>query len=225
MLWRTLLGVGVAALAGAGVLFVLIVTGVLDTSTTAAPPEATPFGTPLESYNTPQPTEALPPASDAPITRLVIERFGIDAPVQVKGVDANNVMISPDGPQNVAWYDFSGKPGHGSNAVFSGHVDYIDYGAAVFWHLTELVAGDRIDVHLEDGTIYSYAVEGMDIYSSAPTQEELHQIVGPSTTDVVTLITCSGDFNPATGQYDQRAVVRAKRILDAPAPEAPIAAP
>lgn len=223
-LWRVLLGVGLAALAAAGVLIVMIATGILDTSSNAAPPDATPFGTPLDFDHTPQPTEVLPTPSEAAITRLVIEKFGIDAPVQVKGVDENNIMVSPDGPVNVAWYDFSGKPGHGSNAVFSGHVDYIDYGPAVFWHLTDLVAGDRIDVHLEDGTVYSYEVEGLQIYSSAPTQDELRDIVGPATSDVITLITCSGDFNPASGQYDQRAVVRAKRITDA-APPAPAAAP
>jgi hypothetical protein len=49
-------------------------------------------------------------------------------------------MPSPDNAWDVAWYDFSARPGAGSNAVFSGHVDYHDVGPAVFWNLRDLRA-------------------------------------------------------------------------------------
>lgn len=224
-LWRILLAVGATALAGAGVLMVLTLTGVIDTSTYAGPGDSTPFGPTPNLTPEGTPTAPLPTPSSAPITGLVIPKYGIDAPIQVKGVDADNVMVSPDGPTNVAWYDFSGKPGHGSNAVFSGHVDYIDYGPAVFSHLKDLVPGDTIDVHLEDGTVYTYAVESLWFVSAEPTQEELRGIVGPSTTDVITLITCGGTFDPNTGQYDHRTVVRAKRVVEPPAAPASTPAP
>ena len=204
------------SLLGAAVLFVLALTGACDNSY-AGPPPVTPFGPTLEVYRTPQPTLAVPPPSGAPIASLVISRFGIDAPVQVKGVDANNVMVSPDGPTNVAWYDFSAKPGFGGNAVFSGHVDYIDYGPAVFWHLKDLVAGDTIEVRLEDGTAYKYAVETLQSVPAEPTQDQLRDIVGPSANDIVTLITCGGTFSQETRQYDRRTVVRAKRVVEPPA--------
>ena len=215
-LWRVLLAVGATALAGAGVLMVLTLTGVIDTNTYAGPGDPTPF----ESTHTPPATsEPLPTPSNAPIIGLVIPKYGIDAPIQVKGVDANNVMISPDGPTNVAWYDFSAKPGHGGNAVFSGHVDYIDYGPAVFWNLKDLVAGDIVEVRLEDGTVYTYSVDSLRVVSANPTQEELVDIVGPTTEDVITMITCGGTFSQETNQYDQRTVVRARRVLE-PSPAA-----
>jgi LPXTG-site transpeptidase (sortase) family protein len=122
-------------------------------------------------------------------------------------------MQSPDGPTNVAWYSFSGKPGHGSNAVFSGHVDYIHYGAAVFWHLKDLVAGDQIQVDLDDGSVYTYAVVSINSISADPTEDELRDIVGASKTDIITLITCGGTFSQETHQYDHRTIVRAKRVL------------
>ena len=216
-LWRALLGIGVTSLVTAGVLVSLIITGVWNTSGSADVGDATPFS-PTPNL-TPEATETaeLPPGVDAPIVRLTIPRFAIDAPIQVKGVDASNVMISPDGPTNVAWYDFSGKPGFGGNAVFSGHVDYIDYGPAVFWDLKDLVSGDIIEVHLNEGTVYTYAVESLQFVSANPTEEELRGIVGASTTDVVTLITCGGTFDQTTQQYDHLTVVRAKRVLDPPA--------
>ncbi len=216
--WRTLLGVGSAALVAAGVLLTLTLTGVIDTSSYAGPGAPTPFES---TYTPPATAVPLPTPSDAPITRLVIPKYAIDAPVQVKGVDANNVMVSQDGPTNVAWYDFSAKPGHGANAVFSGHVDYIDYGPAVFWHLGDLVAGDTVEVHLEDGTIYTYSVDSLHVVSSSPTQDELLDILGATTEDVITMITCSGTFDASTDQYDQRTVVRARRMLEPPAAQAP----
>jgi len=212
-LWRVLLAIGTAALVGAGVLLTLTLTGVIGSDSIAGPGDPTPF----ESTHTPEATSApLPTPSNAPITVLVIPKFAIEAPVQVKGVDANNVMESPDGPTNVAWYDFSAKPGHGGNSVFSGHVDYIDYGPAVFWHLGDLVAGDIVEVRLEDGTVYTYSVDSLAVVSSSPTEEELLGIVGPSTDDIITMITCSGTFNSETDQYDQRTVVRARRVLEPP---------
>jgi hypothetical protein len=81
------------------------------------------------------------PAPTSLPVRLVIPRMGIDAPVTVKGLDPNVVMQDPNGPEDVAWYDFTARPGHDGNAVFSGHPDYHDYGPAVFARPREVAAG------------------------------------------------------------------------------------
>ncbi len=213
------MGAGVASLVAAVVLLALSLTGALG-SGYGGPGTSTAFGPGIERFLTPQPTPTapLPPASDAPIASLAIPRFDIDAPVQVKGVDANNVMETPDGPENVAWYDFSARPGFGSNAVFSGHVDYINYGPAVFWNLKDLNPGDIIDVRLEDGTNYQYSVTDREMVPANPSQEKLAQIVGPTQQEIITLITCGGTFETSTGQYDQRVIVRAQRIYESAAP-------
>jgi sortase (surface protein transpeptidase) len=44
--------------------------------------------------------------------------------------------------------------------------------------------------------------------NSAPVDE----IVGPTSAESVTLITCTGVFNPSTHQYNKRLVVRAERV-------------
>jgi LPXTG-site transpeptidase (sortase) family protein len=207
----------------AGVLLAMTMTGLIDTGLSAGPGDSTPFGPTPNLTPEATPTAPLPTPDGAAIAQLVIPKYGIAAPVQTKGVDANNIMESPDGPTNVAWYDFSGKPGFGSNAVFSGHVDYINYGPAVFWHIKDLVAGDTIEVHLEDATVYTYSVESLQFVPADPTQDQLREIVGPSTNDVITLITCGGTFSQETHQYDHRTVVRARRVLDPPA--APVGTP
>ena len=212
------MGVGGASLLAAIVLLVLTLTGAVNRGY-SGPGTSVSIGDPndLLKYLTPQPTptQALPPPSEAPIASIVIPRFDIDAPVVVRGVDANNVMETPSGPTDVAWYDFSGKPGYGSNAVFSGHVDYIDYGPAVFWNLKDLEQGDMVEVRLNDGTVYKYKVATrQSVMVEGLSEDVLRGIIGPSQQDVVTLITCGGTFDYSSQQYDERVVVRAERFLD-----------
>jgi LPXTG-site transpeptidase (sortase) family protein len=159
---------------------------------------------------TPTPTGKFPPGSNAPVTRLIIERAEIDAPVVVKSVDAAGVMQAPDNAFDTAWYDFSAHPGFGGNAVFAGHVDYIHVGKAVFWNIKDLEQGDLVQVRLQDGTVYKYAVVSKRQYNAA--EAPVVEIVGPTPNETVTLITCGGTFNSATHQYDKRLVIRAERI-------------
>ena len=214
------MGAGVASLLAAAVLLILNLTGAVGSSGHGGPGTSTAFGAGVERFLTPQPTPtaALAPPSEAPIARLAIPRFEVDAPVVVRGVDANGTMETPDGPEDVAWYIFSAKPGFGSNAVFSGHVDYINYGPAVFWNLKDLVASDIVEVRLEDGTNYQYSVTDREMVPANPPQEKLDQILGPTQQEIITLITCGGTFDPSVGQYDQRVIVRAERIYESVAP-------
>ena len=212
-----LIGLGATMIVAAVVLLVLVGTDVIDdgrrgnsdleTITTFGEPIKTPTAGP-----SPTPSGQFPPGSEAPIARLVVDRVGIDAPVVVKGVDGAGVMQSPDNAYDTAWYDFSARPGFGGNAVFSGHVDYIRVGKAVFWPLKDLVEDDVIEVRLEDGTVYRYAVKSKIQYDAATAPVD--QIVGPTPNETITLITCSGTFNSGTRQYDKRLVVRAERVPD-----------
>jgi LPXTG-site transpeptidase (sortase) family protein len=140
----------------------------------------------------------------------LIPAIGVDAPVTVKGLRADAVMEVPNGPEDVAWYNFTARPGMGGNAVISGHLDYHDYGAAVFWRLKELKDGDLVEVRLADGSVLRYQVSLKLSYDAriAPVTE----IVGPTSKEVVTLITCGGSFDSGSRTYDQRLVVRAERI-------------
>ncbi len=206
---------------------VILFTGVFSGSTYSGPGYAEDFGPSIVHFqapatSTPAPSPTAVP-SGAPIQRLTIPKYNVDAPIIVLGVDENGVMEAPEDPWDVAWYDFTGHPGRGSNAVFSGHVDWtFDTGpaGAAFWDLQNLVQGDLIEVALEDGTVYQYSVISRELVD--PTTVDVQSIVGPTSTDVVTLITCGGTFNTATGHYTSRTVVRAERIVeDAPGEEAP----
>lgn len=197
-----------------GVLILLVALGFFTSGPRSFPdvafgPTITPPQPAVPAQPRPDPT---PTPSDAPVERIIIPKIGVDAPVVVLGVDDHGVMEAPNGPVEVAWYHFTARPGWGSNAVFAGHVDYRPNIQAVFWHLRNLTQGDEVIVRLADGTTYKYRVTSAATYlaDDAPVQE----IVGPTPTEVVTLITCGGAFNPQTREYDKRLIVRAERVYE-----------
>jgi LPXTG-site transpeptidase (sortase) family protein len=160
---------------------------------------------------TPTPTPPGDPRLAAlDIHRLLIPDIGVDAPIIVLGLLPDGTMASPDGPDEVAWYTFSAKPGEIGNVVMAGHLDYINVGAAVFWSLSELRPGDEVQLVLEDSTIVKYLIESVVEYdeATAPVQD----IVGPTANESITLITCSGSFDPASLHYNRRLVVRGSRV-------------
>jgi sortase (surface protein transpeptidase) len=129
-------------------------------------------------------------------------------------------MQDPSGPWVVSWYNQLGKIGEGGNVVLAGHVDYYNAGPdgtpgpAVFWSVRDLPAGDIIRVVAEDGKNYEYAVQWTQPYAAAELTPDVIQndIVGDTGQEALTLITCGGDFDPSTGEYLQRWVVRATQV-------------
>jgi LPXTG-site transpeptidase (sortase) family protein len=92
----------------------------------------------------------------------------------------------------------------------AGHLDYWDVGPAVFYHIGDLQPGDKISVTGKDGKIYTYQVDWVKNFdaNNAPLQD----IVGPTKTESLTLITCGGPFDYQNGVYLQRMVVRSHRV-------------
>ncbi len=159
--------------------------------------------------------------ADAPMpTRIGIPRIGIDASIVVMGLDADNYPDVPNSGAEVAWYTFTAPPGRGSNAVFSGHVDWYYWGMpveGVFYHLRELQIGDQISVDLEDGSQLRYKVTGNVAVSYD--DPNVIDVMDPTSKDVITLVTCGGTWqrdysNPNGGNYSHRVIVRAERVLD-----------
>lgn len=150
-------------------------------------------------------------------TALRVEKAGIDSAIEPLQI-LDGVMQNPSGPFVVGWYQETAKPGGAGNSVMAGHVDYWNVGEAVFWELPPprevLVEGDPIVVIGADGSEYTYAVEWQKMYGLDDlTVETINgEIVGPTDSPSLTLITCGGDFDPVSGQYLSRYVVRATLV-------------
>lgn len=232
-LWRLLLGSALLALGGA--LAFTAVNGLGSGGTPPVPqaapstdifaslpsPEATPAaGAEQATGAAPQPTPAPRVVNQQPPVRIVIPAIGVDAEVIVLGMDAQAVPQVPDRTNSqrpgrvVAWYDFSARPGQGSNAVFAGHVTW-DRAPAVFWELGRLTAGDMVRIVVKDGRQLLYQVA--ETFMVDPAQPDAVTVMYPTSEDVVTIITCGGTFvpdraSPLGGDYTQRVVVRAKLV-------------
>jgi LPXTG-site transpeptidase (sortase) family protein len=147
-------------------------------------------------------------AGVAPVS-IRIEKAGVDAEVeQLEIVDG--AMQDPTGPWIVSWYKDLAKIGEFGNAVMAGHIDYWDVGPAVFYNLSSLGEGDKIQVTGEDQQVYIYEVEWVKNYDAE--NAPISDIVGETGEESLTLITCGGPFDYETGHYLQRTVVRSHRV-------------
>lgn len=142
---------------------------------------------------------------------IKIESAEVDAPVETKEI-VDGVMQNPSGPYIVSWYRGTGKLNQDNNIVLAGHLDYYDVGEAVFYNLGKLKEKDLIEVTGSDDTVYRYAVESVeDVDIAELDADQVQEIVGKTSGEVLTLITCGGTFDTDAQQYSQRKIVRAKR--------------
>lgn len=140
---------------------------------------------------------------------IEIERAAVSAEVETLDI-VDGAMEDPSGPWVVAWYEDLAGLGEIGNVVMAGHIDYWNVGPAVFYTIGELAEGDAIAVTGSDGTVYGYQVEWVRQYDAA--DAPLAEIAGRTGDEALTLITCGGTFDYATGEYLQRTVVRAARV-------------
>jgi hypothetical protein len=223
-------GVAAAIVIGIIVIAVAFGGGGDDDRTASQPPAdsgglQTQMPTPEATIDINRPTAVAGNLTEiGPGDRFTIPAFGVDAPLTYRTVGLNGVMPDPDGPDDIAYYDFSAWPGLGGapgngNMVLAGHVDSgvkaCKNGTvpapceAVLWDLNRLKTGDIIEVHVK-GVTYKYRIA---------TNEPVHAVNGPwnqivaSTAEpTITIITCGGDFNRQTREYSHRQVVTARLI-------------
>ena len=163
--------------------------------------------------------------SVGPNDRFVIAKIGVDAPLTYRKVGLDGQMPNPDGPDDIAYYDFSdwpgmgGGPGKGGNTVLAGHVDSGSKPCkngtvkppcqAVLWDLNTLKVGDEIEVRV-GGQSVKYRVTG-----NQPVPADTgpwDKIVSATAQETLTIITCAGNFNRETRSYSDRQVLTAVKI-------------
>jgi hypothetical protein len=143
-----------------------------------------------------------------PVAIEIADAF-VNAQIETTEI-VDGVMLDPSGPWVVAWYQESSRLGEIGNILMAGHLDYWDVGPAVLYNVNNLEEGDLISVTGEDGEIYTYSVLWRENFETA--NAPIQDIVGPTETESLTIITCGGPFDYANGVYLQRTVVRAERV-------------
>lgn len=107
----------------------------------------------------------------------------------------------------VGWYEDGPEPGEPGATVVAGHVDSYD-GPAVFYRLSELVAGNEVRVVGADGVEAVYTITRIEQYpkDAFPTDE----VYAASDRSTLRLVTCGGDFDEGQRSYEDNIVVYAE---------------
>jgi len=152
--------------------------------------------------------------TQSPDVVVVREPLPVSVEIPAIGVHAELVglALNDDGSMEVpgfglaGWYVKGPPPGANGPAVIAAHLDSTS-GPDVFYELATLQPGDEIHVHREDGTTASFAVE--DVAQHPKDELPGDRIWAASSQPRLTLITCGGAFDRASGHYTDNVIVYA----------------
>ncbi|WP_295700198.1 class F sortase [Lapillicoccus sp.] len=182
------------------------------------PANSTPATTPGSAR-----PSAPPPATVGPVLKrsvpvaITASRIQVTAaPLAQYGLDAQGAIAVPPSTATTpaGWYTGSPTPGQVGPSVIVGHVDSAAAGPSVFYHLSELRPGDRIEVTRADHTVAVFAVDSVETYAKAefPTL----QVYGNINHAGLRLITCGGPFYANKGHYQDNVVAFAHLVSSRP---------
>lgn len=155
---------------------------------------------------TPQPG-ALCARGAVPVS-VRIPSIDVEATVEVKEI-LDGVMQEPSDEAVVTWYKETARLGERGNVVIAGHLNWWGFPEAVFFRLSELEPGDLIEVSDGNGGTFTYQVTAV---RQMPNDDNPNVVVQGSDAETLTLITCSGEWDPAVSEYNSRTVVQAVRV-------------
>lgn len=131
--------------------------------------------------------------------------------IQKVGINASNQIEAPDNIYIAGWYRDSKKPGAAGLSIIDGHVGGPTKGG-IFKQLQTLQAGDEFTVESGSGVKLHYNV--MNVVT-VNLDDALNMLFSqdPKTKSQLNLITCGGNFDKGSQQYDKRVIVTAS-LLD-----------
>jgi len=140
----------------------------------------------------------------SPSSTIFIPSLAIYSPV-ITSIIRNGTWDVDNLGTNVGYLQGTAWLGQQGNIVLSGHVEMSDGRQGIFSSLRDIALGDEI-VLSEGDAQFRYAVREM-----RSVQPDDLSVVQPTTTEVLTLITCTS-YNFLRNTYDERFVVIAERI-------------
>ncbi|THA27423.1 class F sortase [Streptomyces sp. RKND-216] len=139
--------------------------------------------------------------------RLRLPNQHVRADVVPVGVTSAGDLAVPGDADDVGWYRPGARPGsrHGS-AVLVGHVDSRSGELGALAALATVRRGDPLLVRQDDGTHTRYRITARRTVNKTALSDRVFRTTGPP---VLTLITCTGPFQPEDGGYQQLLLVTA----------------
>lgn len=173
-----------------------------------------PAQSPLRALPPESPTPLIqaPPGTAAPApvltpTRLEIPSIRVRMPVTPVALDRHGDMELPPSPKLAGWYRFGPAPGsHSGAVVLAAHVDTPPDGIGPLAALEELEAGAPLVVRAGDTAFRYRVVSVRRIDKGKLDLDSLFARDGPPRLHIVT---CGGEFDRRTRQYEDNVVALA----------------
>ena len=148
-----------------------------------------------------------PTTRRAPVT-VSVPAIGATGPVTPISVDDAGEIEVPADATTLGWYRNGPSPGETGSAVIVGHVDFRgEWGT--FGRLAEVGLGSPIAVTLDDGSQVTFVVA--NVYRVPKPELPTAALFSHDGPARLTLITCGGAFDRASGHYVDNVVVEAER--------------
>ena len=136
---------------------------------------------------------------------ITIGKIGIKAAIEKVGLTSDGRMDVPADVNNGGWYMYGAKPGEFGSSVIAGHLDTNEAKPALFYRLGELSSGDEIQIRDRQGNTYRFVVERTEVFEDK--SFPLAQVFAADDKSRLNLITCYGNYDSDTNNYDRRMVV------------------
>lgn len=141
---------------------------------------------------------------------LLLPTARIRAEIVSVGRTPGGLIGATDNPFVVGWFDLSVPPGEVGNSILGGHRDYEDIdgniGAGVCWELDRVELGDQMVIRDTERNL-AWVYEVTDSAVVDPRDPDSLRYLRESDQPIITLITCTGSFDPTTHTYSHRLVV------------------
>lgn len=141
---------------------------------------------------------------------LLLPSARIRADIVQVGRTWDGALGAPDNPFVIGWYSSGAAPGESGNAIMGGHRDYEDIngnvGIGVCWELINVEVGDQMIV-IDDEQDIAWVYEVTEAVILDPNDRSSLRYLRRTKEPIITLITCTGAFNPKTHTYSHRFVI------------------
>lgn len=143
-----------------------------------------------------------------PPVEVLIPSLAVRSSLVDLGLNDDGTLEVPTDYAKAGWFAPGPYPGDpsGPPAVIAGHVDS-SRGPAIFYRLTKLRPGDKIQVRRSDGSVAAFVVYGTRQYAKQAFPADI--VYAPSPRSEIRLITCTGTFDQGRRSYLDNFVVYA----------------
>lgn len=138
--------------------------------------------------------------------KIKIADAGVDANVIEVGVTAEGAIDAPVDNNSVGWYNQSKKMTESGNIFLDGHYG-TDSEKGVFYNLKNLNNGAEITI--SDGKSQKSTYSVIDVETMDVKKVNMYEVLYPENQgeNVLTLMTCAGNYNSDEDTYSERTVV------------------